>query len=140
MKIPLYNLKGKLVKATFQKYRINWNTESASSYQTAVKKFLRQYWCTCLVCEEFRIPGTKLRTDFLNFTKKIAVEVHGEQHYEFNPFFHKNRENYKMSFSRDSSKEEWYSLNNFELLEIKFDEINNLTPEYCEEVIGVKII
>tara|TARA_Y100000310_G_C20282379_1_gene623211 strand:+ start:343 stop:588 length:246 start_codon:yes stop_codon:yes gene_type:complete len=81
-----------------------------------------------------------MKVDLLNATKKIAVEVNGRQHSNFNPFFHDNsRANYLASIKRDVKKREWLEMNNFTLIEIEEHEVNELSKEFIGKK-GIKLI
>ena len=74
---------------------IDWEAPSKSKRQREVKKFLKKYWRSHVVFEEFPVVGTRLSIDFYNANKKIAIEVQGSQHTKYNKFFHAgNRSNY----------------------------------------------
>lgn len=139
MRIPLYNLNGKLIQAKFQKYRIKWDGKSPSEPQQKTKEFLKKYWYGQIVCEEFRLPGTLLRIDFINFTKRIVVETHGPQHYTFVKHFHRNKAGYLASFRRDQAKAKFIEINNFAFLEILDSEIDLLSKEYILEKYGIEV-
>ena len=50
----------------------------------------------------------------------IAVEVHGRQHYEHIPFFHKTKRDFLLARARDEDKQDWCELNNIELIVLKY--------------------
>ncbi len=103
-----------------QKYRINWDGKSPSKFQAEVKAFLKPHWFAQVVFEEMVIPGTRMRIDFYNANKKLAVEVDGAQHDKFNKHFHKNsRAVYAAHIFRDYDKEDWCELNSIKLIRIK---------------------
>jgi hypothetical protein len=77
----IYSRKEILINA--HKYAIKWNKDGASKLETRFKELIFPYWNTQIVLEQLRIPGCKLRIDFLNCNKKLAVEISGPQHYEF---------------------------------------------------------
>jgi predicted adenine nucleotide alpha hydrolase (AANH) superfamily ATPase len=54
--------------------------------------------------------------------KKICLEVHGEQHYKFVPFYHSTMLNFLKSQKRDKEKLEWCDINNIQYIELPFDE------------------
>ena len=111
--------------ANAKKYLIDWGKPSRSKFQTSVKKFLRPYWEHDIVFEEFRVVGTRLTLDFYNASKKIAVEVQGEQHTKYVKFFHKNPFKYSDQLKRDELKFKFCEINNIKLAEIyPKDEIN----------------
>ena len=84
----LFNINGRLQKKSVSKYLINWNKKSRSKVQFKTKKFLEPFWRGHIVYEEFPVYGSRMTVDILNATKKLAVEVQGKQHGEFNKFFH----------------------------------------------------
>ena len=122
----LFNTNGKLVYKNVGKKRIVWNKKSRSQLQSKVKKFLQPYWKSHIVFEEFPVYGTRMSVDFLNATKKIAIEVNGKQHSEYVPFFHGSRFNYLKAIKRDVKKAEWLASNNYSLIEIYEKDIEKL--------------
>ena len=136
----LYNVKGKLQSKLVGKYLINWNKKSRSKIQFKVKQFLKLYWENHVVYEEFPVYGTRMKVDILNATKKIAVEVNGRQHSNFNSFFHNNsRAKYLASIKRDVEKREWLEKNGYTLIEIEEDEVPQLSEEFIVKN-GIKLI
>jgi len=128
--MKLKKLNGKEVNFNINSYRIDWDCESASKFQTRVKDFFRPYWQGQIVLEEFRIPSTLWRIDFLNLNKKLAVEVNGNQHREYNEHFHQgSRVKYLNQIKRDYKKEQWILLNGFLYCEV-FPEDMPLTLEF----------
>ena len=101
-----------------RKYLIDWDGKSLSKVQFKTKKFLEKFWLTHVVFEEFPVAGTRLKFDFYNANKKIAVEVHGAQHTKYVPFFHGRRSNFVKQLSRDQQKIDFCELNSIILVEI----------------------
>jgi hypothetical protein len=103
-----------------ERFLIDWDGESRSKFQYNVKVFLKKYWEHCIVFEEFPVPRTKLSVDFLNFTRKIIVEVQGNQHISYTPYFHGEgtEENFLQQLKRDSLKMKFCEANDFKLVEI----------------------
>lgn len=136
----LLNIKGKLVSKNVSKHLIKWDGKSRSKIQFSVKQFLEHYWKSHIVYEEFPVYGTLMKVDILNATKKIAIEVNGAQHGEYNKFFHNNsRINYWKSMQRDSTKADWLEKNNFKLIEINEDEVDELSLKWIETKFNVII-
>jgi len=100
------------------KYIIDWDKESKSKIQYNAKQFLKQYWKNHVVFEEFPVAGTRLKFDFYNANKKIAIEVNGQQHVKYVPFFHKRRSNFVSQIRRDQQKIDFCELNEIKLVEI----------------------
>tara|TARA_Y100001963_G_C6781281_1_gene449992 strand:+ start:144 stop:563 length:420 start_codon:yes stop_codon:yes gene_type:complete len=137
----LYNTRGKLQSKSVTKYLIKWDKKSRSKLQFNVKQFFRQYWENHIVYEEFPVYGSKLKVDFINATKKIAVEVNGPQHDSFNKFFHGNsRAKYLESIKRDVQKRQWLELNNFIIMEIYEKDLKDLSPEYLKNLYNISIV
>ena len=136
----LLNIHGKLIYKNVGKKRIKWAKKSRSKLQTSVKNFLEQFWKSHIVFEEFPVYGTRMAVDFLNATKKIAIEVNGRQHSEFVPFFHGTRLDYFKSIKRDVQKAEWLELNGYTLIELERKDIDELSLGYLEKLYGVSLI
>jgi hypothetical protein len=137
----LLNINGKLVNKNVRKNLINWTAKSRSKLQFKFKQFFYPFWKNHIVYEEFPVYGTMLRVDFLNATKKIAVEIQGNQHESFNKFFHDNsRLKYLQSIKRDVQKNKWLELNGFKFLELYENDLEYLSPAYIEEKCKIIII
>lgn len=127
----LFDINGKLVNKSVTKYLIDWSAKSRSKIQFNTKQFLKPYWSSCVMYEEFPVYGSLMKVDILNATKKIAVEVNGAQHGEFNKFFHANsRAKYLNSIKRDYKKAEWLEKNGYALIEIEQDEVKDLSKDF----------
>lgn len=101
------------------RYLIDWDAKSKSLLQAKVKAFLRGHWRNDVVFEEFPLAGTKMSFDFFNASKKIMIEVQGNQHQRYTPFFHnKNKANFLSQLRRDKDKHHFCELNDISLIEI----------------------
>jgi hypothetical protein len=134
----IFDIRGKARKV-YPSSRIKWNIKKASDAQYRTKLFLKEFWEQDAVFEEFVIPGSRLRVDFINFTKKISVEVSGRQHEEFNKFFHKNRIGFIKSVKRDFQKIKWLEINDIKLIEIYDHETYSLNKKEIEEKFSVTL-
>lgn len=132
----LKNLKGVEKRVSEAPYLVKWDNEVGSKAQTRTKQFFKSYWINDRVCEEFRIVGTLLRIDLINFSKKIAVETSGKQHEQFNKFFHRNRMGFLNSIKRDFKKIQWLEINGFTLVEIYDTETSSLTEKWVRDKFG----
>jgi len=136
--MKLYNVYGKVVSKNVSNYIIDWESNSRAKIQFKTKQFLKKYWQNHIVYEEFPVFGSRLKVDILNATRKIAVEVHGPQHYSYNKFFHNDsRLNYLKSIKRDVAKENWLTLNKFLLVEIYDDEVDLLNEKFFLEKFNI---
>mgnify|MGYP003631763538 CR=1 FL=1 len=134
MNYRLKNKNGILASKNVSKYFINWDKPSASKIQTKVKNFLKEYWAKYLVYEEFPVYGTRLRVDFLNASKMIAIEVQGEQHDKVVKHFHGNKQGFFESLERDRQKREWLDMNDFQLIEISDKETKTLDLSFFKNL------
>lgn len=86
-----------------------------SSFHLKAREIITQIFPTLQILEEVPIVLRKNETLYLDFylpLKKMCIEVHGEQHYKFVPFYHNNMMSYLKSQKRDKEKEEWCLQNN----------------------------
>ena len=138
--MKLYDIKGRLVNKSVTKYRIKWDGECRSNFQYEVKQFFKKFWYGQICYEEFPVYGTRMKGDLINMTKRIAVEVQGAQHEQFNKFFHNNsRANYLKSITRDHDKIVWLENNNFKVLEIFEADLASLSKKYIFDKFEVSI-
>jgi len=137
----LFTITGKLLNKNVSKFLIDWDKKSRSNIQFEVKQFLKPFWKTHICYEEFPVFGTRMKVDFINFTKKIAIEVNGDQHNSFNKFFHNNsRLNYLNSIKRDYKKSEWLEKNQIQLIELEAKDIPKLTVDYINHTFNILIV
>jgi hypothetical protein len=138
--MKLYDVNGKIVSLPVARYDIDWDGKCRSNIQFHVKQFLKPYWQTHIVFEEFPVFGTRLKVDLLNSTLKIAVEVNGKQHEDFNTFFHKgNPANYLRGIKNDYKKMEWLELNGFHLVEIMEDEVPHISRAFFKDKFDITL-
>ena len=138
--MKLYDIKGRLINKSVTKYRIKWDGECRSNFQYEVKQFFKKFWYGQICYEEFPVYGTRMKVDLINMTKRIAVEVQGAQHEQFNKFFHNNsRANYLKSITRDHDKIVWLENNNFKILEVFEADLASLSKKYIFDKFEVSI-
>lgn len=97
-------------------------TRPRSELHIKVRNFLKEQFPTLQILEEVPLPGTKLSVDFYMPIKKMAIEAHGIQHYEYVPFFHGNTMGFIESKKRDRDKESWLLNNNIKLVVLSYKE------------------
>lgn len=130
----------KTIWLNIEKSRIKWD-ETVSrgkngqfgKFQKQVKDFLRPYWTTHVCYEEVKVPRSRMSLDFLNLTKRVAIEVSGKQHFEFvDGFFHKNRCDLWNQMKRDRLKEKFCELNDIKLIVIRQEDMP-INEEFFEK-------
>lgn len=114
----------------------NWNIKhrpkrNASKLHTQVRKLLHELFPLDIINEEVVLPGSKtkgqpLTADFYIHTRRLMIEVHGQQHYEYSPYFHKDRIDFAQGQHRDRLKRSWCENNNIRLVELPYNETKEL--------------
>lgn len=112
----------------------NWNltgnmakgrVENRSSLHLAARELIISAFPTLQVLEEVPIQLRRSESLYLDFylpLKKTCIEVHGEQHYKFVPFYHNNMLAFLKSQKRDREKQEWCSINGIEYISLPYNE------------------
>lgn len=83
---------------------------------------LKKLYPTYQVLEEIKIPGTKLTLDIFLPQKMLALEIQGEQHVNFNGFFHRDLLDFGRQKVRDNQKVQFCELNNIKLVCLYWNE------------------
>lgn len=115
-------------------YKFNFSHNSRTSsnpskYHSLARELLKSLFPLDNIYEEVSLPGTKvgvtgktLYADFFIPQQKLVVEVQGEQHYSFIPFFHENKLEFYKSKARDEAKKEFCKINEFSIVELPYME------------------
>ena len=129
-------LNGKEYNLDLKKY--SKQRSRCSYYHRVARELLQEIFSGYSIYEEVKLPGTVnpakksvLYLDFYIPNGIMGVEVHGEQHFKYTPYFHKSRAGFAMSKKRDLDKKEWCRINEITLVELRWDE----DPEYWREKI-----
>jgi hypothetical protein len=137
--LKILDIFGREVKHSLSKYLVDWEGKSLSKVQWQTKQFLKPFWQRDVVTEEYKIKSSLLSCDLLNWSKKIAVEIDGNQHLRFNDFFHKDRAAFLASVKRDEKKDLWLEKMGFASVRIHEKEVKLLTKEWFLEKFGVEL-
>lgn len=99
-----------------------------SYYHKIAREILNEKFKGFTVYEEVKLPGTvnpakksALYLDFFIPRVMIGVEVHGEQHFKYVPYFHKSKAGFLQAKKRDLDKEEWCRINEIDLVVLRYD-------------------
>lgn len=100
-----------------------------SYYHKVARDLLHKMFSGYSIYEEVKLPGSRdpskksvLYLDFFIPNDKIGVEVHGEQHFKYTPFFHKTKVEFLYAKARDRAKAEWCEKNGLTLIELRWDD------------------
>lgn len=96
---------------------------NSSKPHRELKDKLKEKYSLDIIVEEFPLPGLKpkLYADFFLPNRNIIYEIDGRQHYEYVPFFHKNKLAFAKAKARDKRKEDWCYQNDITLIRINYD-------------------
>lgn len=104
------------------------DTRSRSKLHLKARGLIKVRFPTLRILEEVPIRVYNNKTLYLDFylpLRKTAIEVHGQQHYEYNSQFHTSHLDLIKQRKNDSQKSEWCFKNNIELI---------VLPYYDEEI------
>jgi len=90
--------------------------KTRSEIQDYAVKLVQSLYPTRLVLEEVKIPGGRLFIDIYVPGEKLAIEVHGIQHFKYSKFFHRSIPKFIEAKKRDKQKEEWCKKNNIRFI------------------------
>lgn len=91
-----------------------------STYHKRCRELLSKMYQFDNILEELPLPGIRLFLDFYIPKLNLAIEVHGEQHYAYNPYMHGSKLGFLASRSRDQKKKEWCEMNGITFLELSY--------------------
>lgn len=124
----VYNLDGELIKWNYSKYYSRKSNQNKSKWHLQARGLLKEIFPNSTIYEEVTLP-TKPATyaDFFVPNHTLIVEVNGEQHYEFNSHFHKDKMAFYRGLARDKMKREWCKINDFSIVELPYNEVDEWT-------------
>ena len=123
-------LNGREYNLDLKKYIVKKDDKTKKSrYHIMARDLLHEMFSGYNTLEEVKLPGSRcpskrsvLFLDFFIPNLSLGVEVHGRQHYEYCKFFHKTKAGFLTSVKRDDIKEQWCTLNNIELIVLKYSD------------------
>ena len=114
-----------------KEWRLSRKSKAKGGRQSNLHKrtrlILRDLFRRDIILEEVSLPGSNTITrpsilfaDFFIPSRKLMVEVHGRQHYEFVDFYHKTKSGFYKSQARDRDKIRWCKLNKIDIVTLKY--------------------
>ena len=132
-------IKGRPKEIATASYKVDWDGKQGSKFAAQVLTWFKPYWRGDVVLAEFPVPGTKSRFDYVNLSKKIILEVDGDQHGEYSPHWHKgSRANYLGQIKRDLEKDSIAEINLFKMVRITTADLP-LTKEWLEKTFNITL-
>jgi hypothetical protein len=128
--LKVIGINGKEYVWNLSKYDVKANnTRKRSKYHLRARSLLKEIYHSYRILEEVKLPGSTathrkgvLYLDFYIPQIKKAFEVHGQQHYDFSPFFHKSKADFVLSQAKDEDKIEWCRLNDIDIVILKYSD------------------
>lgn len=126
--MKVLGLNGREYNLNLSKYDVKANDKrKRSKHHIRARKIINEVYHSYRVLEEVKLPGSTsshkksvLYLDFFIPNIKKAFEVHGRQHYEHIPFFHRTKADFLLAKARDEDKIEWCKLNGIEIITLKY--------------------
>lgn len=125
--MKVIGLNGREYNLDLKKY--STQRDKCSFSHKMARELLHEMFSGYSIYEEVKLPGSRdpskksvLYLDFLIPSCKIGIEVHGEQHFSFTPFFHKTKLEFLCSKARDRAKAEWCEVNHLSLVELRWND------------------
>jgi very-short-patch-repair endonuclease len=107
----------------YSKFYIRNERDGKSSLHLEARQLLKEMLVGYSIYEEVTLPGCKtLYADFFIPQIRLVVEVHGEQHYKYIPFFHKQKADFFLGKKRDKNKIQFCEINDFSIAILPYNE------------------
>jgi len=101
------------------------DTRPRSKLHIAARGIIHEIFTSAPILEEVAIHPRSFKTLYLDFylpNIKLAVEVHGQQHYKYTAFFHASAQDFLNQKRNDADKKEWCEANSITLIELPYNE------------------
>ena len=126
-----WNLNGYSVAANDKRKR--------SKFHIRARELLKEMFHSYRILEEVKLPGSTdshkkgvLYLDFYIPQIMLAVEVHGQQHYEYTPFLHQNKADFAIAQAKDDDKIRWCELNKIDIIVLKYSDTDEQWRDQIE--------
>ena len=136
--MKVVGLNGREYNLDLKKY-MNNDRGKRSFYHLQAREIIQDIFHGYNILEEVKLPGSVnpakksvLYLDFFIPNVRIGVEVHGEQHFKYTPFFHKSKAGFLRAKARDRDKAEWCEINDIELIVLRYDSSQEYWREQLE--------
>jgi len=138
--LKVLGLNGREYNLNLSKYDVKANDKrKRSKFHMRAREVLKQIFHSYRILEEVKLPGSTeshrkgvLYLDFYIPQIMLAVEVHGQQHYEFNKFFHKNKADFAVAKAKDEDKIQWCELNKIDIVILRYSDTDEQWREQIE--------
>ena len=125
--MKVMGLNGREYNLDLKKY--SKQRQKCSYYHHLARELLHDMFSGYNIYEEVKLPGSVnpakksvLYLDFYIPNAIIGIEVNGQQHYKYVPYFHKSKAGVLQAKARDRAKAEWCELNEITLVQLRWDD------------------
>ena len=125
--MKVMGLNGREYNLDLKKY--SKQRQKCSYYHHLARELLHDMISVYNIYEEVKLPGSVnpakksvLYLDFYIPNAIMGIEVNGQQHYKYVPYFHKSKAGFLQAKARDRAKAEWCELNEITLVQLRWDD------------------
>lgn len=130
-------LSGRLKDIPSHQYRVDFDGDQGSEFSAEVLDFFYPYWKYDVVFAEHPVPGTKMRWDFVNQTKRVILETDGDQHHDPQNHWNKIKPGaWLKQVKHDADKDKIAEKNGYTVVRIRECDLP-LTKEWVQETFGI---
>ena len=134
-------INGKEYAWNLTSYSVDANDKrKRSKFHVRARKLLKTIYHSYRILEEVKLPGSTeshrkgvLYLDFYIPQIMLAIEVHGQQHYKYTPFFHKNKADFAIAKAKDEDKIEWCELNKIDIIVLRYSDTDEHWRKQIED-------
>ena len=121
-------------------YNVDANDKrKRSKFHVRARNLLKTIFHSYRILEEVKLPGSTeshrkgvLYLDFYIPQIMMAIEVHGQQHYDYTPFFHKNKADFALAQAKDDDKIRLCELNKIDIIVLKHSDTDEQWRDQIE--------
>ena len=121
-------------------YNVDANDKrKRSKFHVRARNLLKTIFHSYRILEEVKLPGSTeshrkgvLYLDFYIPQIMMAVQVHGQQHYEYTPFFHKNKADFALAQAKDDDKIRCCELNKLDIIVLRYSDTDEQWRDQIE--------
>ena len=127
-RVLVYDVEGNQIEWKVKGQEITVDKRSRSALHKQARIVISDRFPALRIIEEVPIPVRPKQTLFLDFylpLRKLAIEVHGEQHYKYIAHFYKTPLAFAKQRRRDREKVEWCEQNGIEMVILPYNTIDD---------------
>ena len=121
-------------------YNVDANDKrKRAKFHVRARNLLKTIFHSYRILEEVKLPGSTeshrkgvLYLDFYIPQIMMAIDVHGQQHYDYTPFFHKNKADFALAQAKDDDKIRWCELNKIDIIVLKHSDTDEQWRDQIE--------